>query len=255
MVSIITTLILSFAILLLVLAFISLSRQKGFWEIYAKDLENIVDEARKVKEDLNFLLDSAVKISEKINDGLQDIIEREDKFEPINAEHITDLNLVNDNKIVNNPKKAEPKESNKIRVYEAARYLGIDSNNLINMLQQMGHSVNNQLNTLDISILDEIEKVKAGLILNDETRKTNINQDMPLLSVSSNETDEVNEKENSKPGNEFFELEDLRNAHPYIAVRVLHEKGYSVKQIAKFLGRGQGEVQILLNLAYRNKAI
>lgn len=251
MVFAITTLILSVAILLLVLAFISLSRQKGFWEIYARDLENVVNEAQKVKEDLNLLLDSAVKISEKINNGLQDKIESEGDFKLINTANIDNSTPVNANQIANTSRKAEEKESNKIRVYEAARHLGIDSNNLIKTLQQMGYSVNNQLNTLDISILDEIKQVKPD----DKIIETDTNRTITSLYGSSNETDAGNEKESLKQVDESYELEDLKNAHPYIAVRVLHEKGYSVKQMAKFLGRGQGEVQILLNLAYKNRAM
>ncbi|HHW61692.1 MAG TPA: hypothetical protein GX404_07290 [Syntrophomonadaceae bacterium] len=47
---------------------------------------------------------------------------------------------------------------------------------------------------------------------------------------------------------ESFSLEDIKAAHPYIAVRTLYEQGYSIRDIAQLLERGQGEVELILNL-------
>ncbi|MDD2585229.1 MAG: hypothetical protein PHT79_00600 [Syntrophomonadaceae bacterium] len=43
--------------------------------------------------------------------------------------------------------------------------------------------------------------------------------------------------------------------HPYIAVKTLYNNGLTVTEIAKTLGRGQGEVKLILNLCTKKKAI
>lgn len=42
-----------------------------------------------------------------------------------------------------------------------------------------------------------------------------------------------------------------RKMHPYLAVRQLHQQGFSVVEISQILGRGQGEIQLILNLSRR----
>jgi len=51
------------------------------------------------------------------------------------------------------------------------------------------------------------------------------------------------------------ELEKLKEVHPYIAVRTLHAKGYTVNQIARMLDRGQGEVNLILNITKKSKRL
>lgn len=58
----------------------------------------------------------------------------------------------------------------------------------------------------------------------------------------------------SHQAQESFSLEDIKAAHPYIAVRTLYEQGYSIRDIAQLLERGQGEVELILNLT-RKKAM
>lgn len=45
-----------------------------------------------------------------------------------------------------------------------------------------------------------------------------------------------------------FPVDDLRRAHPSIVVPRLHFEGFSVQEIAELLDRGQGEVQLILDL-------
>ncbi|MBO8159378.1 hypothetical protein [Thermosyntropha sp.] len=225
----IVTFILSLAVLFLVLAFMSLSRQRAFWENYAEDLENLVDEADKVKQDLNIMLDNAVKISEMINQNLEKKLSGEYFVKP--EERIEE----------------NASDSKKVCVYEVEKYLGINEKDLINVLQHMDYKVNNQLNTIDIPVLEKIKTENINILdekSNDEDR---------LKSTSSIEN--TNLQANNVVDTEFYQIEDLKNVHPYIAVRLLHEKGYTVKQMAKLLGRGQGEIQILLNLSYKNRAV
>ncbi|ADI01764.1 DUF6115 domain-containing protein [Syntrophothermus lipocalidus] len=51
-----------------------------------------------------------------------------------------------------------------------------------------------------------------------------------------------------------FSIEDLRRAHPYLVVPRLKEQGLTVQEIAEVLGRGQGEVQLILDLHRRKEA-
>ncbi len=46
----------------------------------------------------------------------------------------------------------------------------------------------------------------------------------------------------------------MKKAHPYMAVKALADKGYSIREIAKLLDRGQGEVSLILNLVYKKRA-
>ncbi len=50
-------------------------------------------------------------------------------------------------------------------------------------------------------------------------------------------------------------IAELREAHPYMAVRSLVEKGCSVKEIAKILDRSQGEITLIINVNNKKKAI
>ncbi len=51
-----------------------------------------------------------------------------------------------------------------------------------------------------------------------------------------------------------FSIEDLRRAHPYLVVPRLREQGWSVQEIAQILGRGLGEIQLILDLYTRKEA-
>lgn len=51
-----------------------------------------------------------------------------------------------------------------------------------------------------------------------------------------------------------FSVGEMKAAHPYIAVKTLYDKGYTVREIAKLLDRGQGEISLILNIA-KKKAV
>lgn len=48
---------------------------------------------------------------------------------------------------------------------------------------------------------------------------------------------------------------DYNLIHPDLAVKLLYEKGLGVRDIAQIIGRGQGEVNLILNLHAKKKAI
>jgi hypothetical protein len=51
-----------------------------------------------------------------------------------------------------------------------------------------------------------------------------------------------------------FDREALRQAHPYLVVPRLHAQGFTIPEIAEVLGRGQGEVKLILNLWRKREA-
>jgi len=174
----------------------------------------------------------------------------------------------------------------KIRIYELAREMDIPSKELLNMIKDMGISVNNHMNMLDEDQVLLVRQVitnaemnpeqedKASVLVNNETIPAQIlpseglaellideqiGQEEDDLAASLEDdqlsaspiTELVEKDEISQLG---FSIEELKSAHPYIAVKTLHEKGYSVREIAKLLNRGQGEVSLIMNLSKKKQA-
>lgn len=51
-----------------------------------------------------------------------------------------------------------------------------------------------------------------------------------------------------------FNQEELRQAHPYLVVPRLYRCGYDLEEIARILGRGKGEIELILNLYKKKQA-
>ncbi|MBC7075078.1 MAG: translation initiation factor IF-2 N-terminal domain-containing protein [Syntrophomonadaceae bacterium] len=111
----------------------------------------------------------------------------------------------------------------KIRIYELAQELGISSSSLVSALKESGYGISNHMNTLDEETAAFIKRQMSEI-------KRNVNED-----------------------HQEEEMEKLKTAHPYLAVRTLHARGYTVKQIAQMLDRGQGEINLILNLAEKKR--
>lgn len=45
-----------------------------------------------------------------------------------------------------------------------------------------------------------------------------------------------------------LKIEDLRRAHPYISVPRLYNEGYTIPEIAEILGKGQGEIKLIIDV-------
>lgn len=221
--------IISCAILALALAVLSISKQKVFLERYVNNFAQVINEAKQVQQDLTELMDNAVSFSENM---VNNIVTRETKEKVPQADVLNDIHSYSG---IGSPR---------IRVYQLAREMGISSFDMIQRLKGMGIPVDNHMNCIDRTMVNEILQNNTNLEMFDNSHI--IKGD---TSLSNNATGETKE---SVPG---FTIEELQAAHPYIAVRNLHEKGYSVKDIAKILGRGQGEIQLILNLARKSEAV
>lgn len=173
----------------------------------------------------------------------------------------------------------------RMRVYELARELNISSKDLLYMLKEIGYSVSNHMNMLDSDTINIVRNIVSEKNCNEKIYKEDSNadllQDMDTVSIdntintkkeeqysdflvrqeiveavnaSEENTENVQiEKCSEKPMCVSFE--ELRNAHPYIAVKSMYEKGYEIWEIAKILNRGQGEVSLMLNISNKKSAI
>lgn len=218
------------AIIVTVIAIYSIIRQKSLWESYSREFKDLIYEAELLKQDLNVMMENVIDLTRNLIDDLDN---KAVKTTVKEAEMIPNQpqaqSLLYDNKNEN---------KNKLRVYELAQELNMDSNQLLTFLAGLGNY------SSDMDFLDEhtVKVVKNFYSLNKEAILKTSYADHRL-------TEQINKNEKE------LDIEQLKNAHPYIAVRVLHDKGYSIKEIARILGRGQGEVNLLLNLSKKAKVI
>lgn len=74
------------------------------------------------------------------------------------------------------------------------------------------------------------------------------------IEAGGQDTTPIDEPEAANQKPPVLSKEDYptyRNMHPYMAVRQLHERGFSVVEISRIMGRGQGEIHLILNLSHR----
>lgn len=129
----------------------------------------------------------------------------------------------------------------KLRVYELAQELNIDSKQLLTILESLGHNYNGHNDILDDNTVKTVKEFYN--IIKDAALRSSKNENPSLIEDQVSNNDEE------------FDIQQIKDAHPYISVKLLHEKGYSIKEIAKILDRGQGEVSLLLNLSKKAKVI
>lgn len=201
---------------------------------YTEELSNVMNQAQNVKKDLIQLMDDALSLSETLVDEIDTKWESEK-----NKNHSADIDLeINDNEpelqYTDKVVKFNPGNNNRIRVYDMAREFHISSRELVNMLQDSGLKITSHMNLIDA---DQVRTLINNIICPSEDRD--------LLSVS--EPDSTSKDTDLAIG--------LQTANPYTAVPSLYEKGYPVWKIAKMLGRGQGEINLILNLSRKKTGI
>jgi hypothetical protein len=211
-----------------------------------------------VQDDLNSMLEKSLDVSREIVTSIDSRLNQIGEEEQVLEDEALTMELPDSSPI-------QPKA--KIRVYELARGLGINSRDLIYRMQAEGYSYDNPLNTID--------EVTAGIII-DRMNSLNEDEQDNFIQIQDQPPDEVARQENqsaqAQPLNlvnpvtndnpleidnlEALEawVESLKKAHPYVAVKALYDKGYSIRAIAKLLERGQGEVSLILNLVNKKRA-
>lgn len=252
-----------------------MSYRKGVWENFFEEFRSTVDEAHLIKTDLHEMLNQSIGISQAMVDGidarmdvlnqLQESVKssqlmllqenvRNTQMRMLQQISEKRLPLTQMGEMLSLPENTgdapmiawEDEESErplKIRVYELARELNMNSKELVVTLQDLGFPVNNQLNTLDyeltLSIKQKLTLTETGIA---NFVKPDLRQERVLSLEDFKHTD-------CKP----LDMEALREAHPYMAVRTLQEAGYSVCEMAQFLNRGQGEINLIINLINKKK--
>jgi len=218
------------------------------------ELKNTILEARLVQDDLNTMLEKSVDISREMVMNIDSRLSGDEEERVPDDERVNPQLSTDDSRFIIKPKA-------KIRIYELARSLGINSRELIYKMQAMGYSYKNPLNTLD--------EVTAGIIIDRIDSQSKDEMDN-LIQIENQPLDVCNQPSQlAQPTtissqiiiDNFMEIEDfetwiasLKKAHPYMAVKALADKGYSIREIAKLLDRGQGEVSLILNLVYKKRA-
>ena len=239
-----------------------MSYRKGVWERFFEEFRNTVDEAHIVKTDLDSMLDKSIGLSRAMVDGidarLTDLnqLQEEARHTQLLIQQITAkrLALTEVSSMTALPENCEedyqpdewldeqPLKANKIRVYELARELNMNSKELVITLQDLGFPVSNQLNTLDYELSLSIRQ-KLTLTETDADGIIHQTVEDRVLSI------EDYKHNDEQP----LDIEALREAHPYLAVRTLQEAGYSICDMAQLLNRGQGEISLIINLINKKK--
>ncbi len=249
--------------------------------------------------DNDLSMDISVQFDETEIDAIRSIL-REDNSSLVEVRPAIFQEFVTEESFIEEPVLIESEEPvfesvepiinpEKIRIYELAREMDIPSKELLNMIRNMGISVNNHMNMLDEDQVLLVRQIIANAEMNPEQEdKASVllvnNEPIPaeklpgeglaellideqigqeeddLAASLSLEDDQLSARPNTELVEEDeinqlgFSIEELKSAHPYIAVKTLHEKGYSVREIAKLLNRGQGEVSLIMNLSKKKQA-
>ncbi|MGE5381142.1 MAG: hypothetical protein ACM3NT_08785 [Methylocystaceae bacterium] len=99
------------------------------------------------------------------------------------------------------------------------------------MLQNVQAASEEVVKTIDEAIADRCEQIDTMLTTNPGS------------------------KERQAPPPPPFSLEDMRRAHPYLMAPRLKEMGYTIVQIAEYLDRSTGEIELILSLADKKQKI
>lgn len=200
---------------------------------YTEELSHVIAQAQDVKQDLVQLMEDSLGLSQTLINDLDARLAGNEKIDENIAGGNCEPSDQEEQEYPGNIVKFAPTGTSRIRVYDLARELRISSRELVQILQGCGLKITSHMNLIDA------EQTRALI------NKINNSADPLELypSLSSNQV------ENAAADDEASFIAGLQSAQPYMAVRSLYEKGYPVWQIAKILGRGQGEVNLILNLS------
>lgn len=208
-----------------------LIKQGALLKSYTDELSHVIAQAHDVKKDLIQLMDDALGLSQTlVNDLDARLVAKERNLTNNIAIENNDQQL--EQKYPNKVVKLNPGNSPRIRVYDLARELHISSRELVGILQSRGLKITSHMNLIDAE--------QARILIHNDNYCDNVDQCL-VTPGQTNGGESANSEADLIAG--------LQSAHPYVAVRSLYEKGYPIWQIAKLLGRGQGEISLILNLS------
>lgn len=95
------------------------------------------------------------------------------------------------------------------------------------------------------AVLENAVLVSDSMIANLDNRLDQIeNLDLPPQSKVVRKVSQAK----SQIASPNMKMDELRRAHPYIAVPRLYNEGYSIAEIAEILEKGQGEIKLILDV-------
>ncbi|MEA1960036.1 MAG: translation initiation factor IF-2 N-terminal domain-containing protein [Bacillota bacterium] len=240
----ISTLLVSIVAILIAISIYSMTRYKSFMNSYLKSFNETISEAAVVKDDLEELMGQTVQISENIvNEICVQVDEKHDQH---------NRNETSLPRCARTKKTVHINENDKMRIYELARSMDIPTKELLFLVRDLGIPASNHMNNLD---QNQIKQIKQRIFSGEQS--TAHTKDVSTYScvessrsfqgeIDDNQTENMSAKQSIR-------LDEIKASHPYMAVRVLYEEGYSIREIAQILERGQGEINLILNLADKKK--
>lgn len=221
------------------LLIIVLLAQRLHANAYSEELKQTVSQANSVRDELEKILENSLSVSELIIDRLDTGVGNLEYSVPSEKEALAIGESEEDGTAPSFSGPVINKTGERIRLYELARKLDMNSRELLQRLEEMGYSYSHHMNLIDPETADLIrERIASG------------DNSVLLLTPSAEE-----ESNRDNLASLRFPLGEIKAAHPYLAVRSLHENGYSIKEIAQILERGQGEIELILNLTHKKTVI
>ncbi len=247
-------------------------RQKLQVDVYKDELGLILQEASAVKDELETIMSSTVELSKSVADNIDS---RLNEYRQVVEQQSPAGEASRSINLPTGLDSSKPAPGGR-RIYEIARDMNITSKELIIIIRSQGIKVKNHLSVADPEIVTSAVKQanganilpSAGIRANAGEIQT-VQGDGPgetirVVPLQTGESQEWPPEEDAYvavPGSYTgvrdgmdFSMEELRQAHPYIAVRTLHERGLAVWEIAKLLDRGQGEISLILKLTGKKQA-
>lgn len=137
------------------------------------------------------------------------------------------------------------------RVHELAEELKTSSKELLSICRQLGLPINHHMKVLNA---EQVAAIKAKWFFGEQY----VAPQQPSFQPNAAAADALPEKTEFNKINtdreRHFSMDEIKQAHPYLAVRTLSEQGYDQKEIARILGRGQSEINLIMNLTRRKMA-
>lgn len=198
----------------------------------------IVTQAQTVREDLVQIMEDALDLSTTLVNDIDEKITNIDFEEDSENNKIIKKDNIEEEIIIKNTNSGK-----RIRVYELAKILKVSNKDLIAVCQTLGWNIKNHLSTLTEDQAEVIKNHFNRIPCNEQT----------ISDYNTAGIDKSNQDFSDSQNAAF--INNIKTAHPYIAVRTLYEKGFSVKETAQMLERGQGEIELILNLSRKKKAI
>lgn len=138
------------------------------------------------------------------------------------------------------------------RVHELAEELKTSSKELLNICRQLGLPVNHHMKVLSV---EQVAAIKAQWFFGEQYAEPWQPAGKPnVVAAAEPALEKMGFNKIDGGRGQQFSMNEIKQAHPYLAVRTLSEQGYDQKEIARILGRGQSEINLIMNLTKRKMA-